>query len=100
MKVEDVGKKFHFAVSNLAKPSVNQGILECIKHTDRSTKNLVSYGPLESRISIAASDDVYENTRNRMAQVDQERIRHHHNSKKQTSGSDMDKYTYAQARRG
>lgn len=70
---QDIGKKFNFAVSNLAKPSINQGILECIKHTDRSTKNLVSYGPLESRISIAASEDVYENTRNRMAQVDQER---------------------------
>lgn len=50
-----------------------QGILECIKHADVRTDRLVSYGPLQSKISIAATDDVYENTRNRMAQVDHER---------------------------
>lgn len=51
----------------------SQGAIECIKHPNRKSNSLVSLGPLESKISINATEDVYENTRNRMAQVDAER---------------------------
>jgi len=63
-------KKFLFGVSNL---SQGQGAIECIKHPDRKSNKLYSYGRLESRISINATEDVYENTRNRMQQVETER---------------------------
>ncbi|XP_057300285.1 RNA polymerase II elongation factor ELL-like [Hydractinia symbiolongicarpus] len=67
-------KNFNFTVSNFpVESNPLQGILECIKHADVRTDRLVSYGPLQCKISIAATDDVYENTRNRMAQVDHER---------------------------
>lgn len=66
------GKKFHFGVSSLNQGN-SQGAVECIKHPDRKSNSLVSLGPLESKISINATEDVYENTRNRMAQVDAER---------------------------
>lgn len=68
-------RNFHFGVSSLNVNTSNplQGIIECIKHPDRKGNKLSSYGPLESKISIAATEDVYENTRNRMAQVDAER---------------------------
>eukprot|EP00111_Clytia_hemisphaerica_P004215 TCONS_00012042-protein len=63
-------KKFHFGVSAL---SSGQGAIECIKHPDRKSNQLISYGSLVSKISINATEDVYENTAKRMAQVDQER---------------------------
>lgn len=63
-------KKFRFGVSDLFS---GQGAIECIKHPDRRFNKLISYGPLTSKISINATEDVYENTKNRMAQVDQER---------------------------
>lgn len=70
-----MNRKFRFGVSSLNVNTSNplQGIIECIKHPDRKGNKLVSYGSLESKISIAATEDVYENTRNRMAQVDAER---------------------------
>ncbi|XP_065672737.1 RNA polymerase II elongation factor ELL isoform X2 [Hydra vulgaris] len=69
---KDVCKKFDFVVSKLISVETNplQGILECIKHTK---EEFISYGQLEEKLSVAASDDSYEQTRNRMAQVDQER---------------------------
>lgn len=71
---QDVGKKFNFSIAPLNPSGSNQGILECIKHAPQKNSNtLLSFGALESKINIAATDDVYENTRNRMAQVDQER---------------------------
>jgi len=63
-------KKFHFGLSSL---NSGQGAIECIKHPDKKLNQLVSYGALTSKISINATEDVYENTKNRMAQVDQER---------------------------
>ena len=72
---QDVGKLFNFSIKTLdTNPSTpNQAVVECIKHGNRNSKTLSSFGALESRINIAATEDVYENTKNRMAQVDQER---------------------------
>jgi len=70
--LQDVSeKKFNFAIANVV-TSENNPLQECIKQCNWSNK-LLSYGPLDQKISIAATDDCYENTRNRMAQVDQER---------------------------
>lgn len=66
-----VEKKFNFGIANVV-TSENNPLQECIKQCNWNLK-LISYGPLEQKISIAATDDCYENTRNRMAQVDQER---------------------------
>jgi len=68
----ELEKKFHFAISNIVM-SENNPLPECIKQSDWKSDKLLSFGPLEQKISIAATDDCYENTRNRMAQVDQER---------------------------
>lgn len=64
-------KKFNFGIANVV-TSENNPLQECIKQCNWNLQ-LISYGPLEQKISIAATDDCYENTRNRMAQVDQER---------------------------
>merc|ERR1712168_713631 len=68
---KDVKKTFSFAISNVITSDTNP-LQECIKCKYKSNQ-LLSFGPLEQKISIAATDDCYENTRNRMAQVDQER---------------------------
>ena len=57
--------------TNLSTP--NQVVVECIEHANRNSKTLSSFGALESRINIAATKDVYENTKKRMAQVDPEK---------------------------
>ena len=67
-----IEKKFQFAISNVFTSDTNP-LQECIKQYNWKSDKLLSYGPLEQKISIAATDDCYENTRNRMAQVDQER---------------------------
>jgi len=69
--VKDVKKTFSFAISNVITSDTNP-LQECIKCQYKSNQ-LLSYGPLEQKISIAATADCYENTRNRMAQVEQER---------------------------
>ena len=70
--LQEIDKKFNFAISNVL-TSENNPLQECIKQYNWNSDKLLSYGPLEQKISIAATDDCYENTRNRMAQVDQER---------------------------
>lgn len=65
-------KNFQFNVSAL-QASNQQGVLECICQPNLRETELVSYGSLQSKISVMATDDVYETTRNRMAQADQER---------------------------
>jgi len=65
---KDVGKKYSFTIASLGTNTV-----DCIKHGDKRSNNLSSFGALDTKINIAATEDVYENTRNRMAQVDQER---------------------------
>lgn len=70
--MQDMEKKFHFGISNVI-TSENNPLQECIRHCNWNSDELLSYGPLEQKISIAATDDCYENTRNRMAQVEQER---------------------------
>jgi len=69
---QDVERKFNFAVSNVLH-SDNNPLQECIKQQHSSSNQLISYGPLDQKISIAATGDSFENTRNRMALVEQER---------------------------
>jgi len=65
-------KKFRFGISNVFTSDTNP-LQECIKHCNVNSNELKSYGPLAQKISIAATDDSYENTKNRMALVEQDR---------------------------
>jgi len=64
-------KSFQFEVSALQ--ASNQGMLECICQPNLWEKDLVSYGTLQSKIAVKATNESFETTRNRMAQTDQER---------------------------
>jgi len=68
---QDSEKKFHFGISNQVH-SENNPLPECIKQSWNSNQ-LLSFGPLEQKISIAATDDSFVNTGKRMALVEQER---------------------------
>jgi RNA polymerase II elongation factor ELL len=65
----DAEKKFQLTISNHQN---TEHVPECIKQSWNSDQ-LLSFGPIEQKISIAATDDSYVNTGKRMALVEQER---------------------------
>eukprot|EP00794_Sanderia_malayensis_P009716 gene9716-10704_t len=69
---QDIGKKFKFSCSTFARND-RHGILDCIHQPNSKEKRLGSYGTLDRKIAVMATDEAYELTRSRMAQADQER---------------------------
>lgn len=62
---------FKFDVCSNDTMQGKQGRFECVQHR-RGNRQLLKYGQLTQRLRIHANEDVYENTKNRMAAIEQQ----------------------------
>ena len=68
---DDGANKFQFTCSSMPAVS-NQGCLDCVQQV-RGSNNIATIGTITHKVNVMATDDIYQMTRVRMKEAEEER---------------------------